>query len=64
MFVCSFRSRHSSFLAVDNFFDSFLLSTQDIDRFCTNLLLVDNIYAHNVIVVDKLRKGIATTAII
>jgi hypothetical protein len=54
----------TNFYPVDKKSTSFLLSTQDIDRFCTNHLLVDNFYAHNVTVVDKLRKGIAPQAII
>jgi hypothetical protein len=49
---------------VDKFSTFFSHSTQDIDRFCTKYLLVDNYCAHIVTVVDKLRKGIAHQAII
>jgi hypothetical protein len=49
---------------VDKFSTFFSHSTQDIDRFCTKYLLVDNYCAHIVTVVDKLRKGIAYQAII
>jgi hypothetical protein len=49
---------------VDKLSTFFSLSTHDIDRFCTNSLPVDNFYAHNVTVVDKLRKSIAPLAII
>jgi hypothetical protein len=49
---------------VDNFSTLFSCFTQDIDRFCTKHLLVDNYCAHIVQVVDKLLKGIAHQAII
>jgi hypothetical protein len=52
------------FCPVDKFSTFFSLFTQDIDRFCTKQLLVDNYCAHIVTVVDKLRKGIAHQAII
>jgi hypothetical protein len=52
------------FLSVDKKSTIFLRFTQDIDRFFTNHLPVDNLYAHNVTVVDKLRKTIAPLAII
>jgi hypothetical protein len=44
---------------VDNFFTVFFLSTPFIDKFFTNPFAVDNYYAQNVTVVDKLLKSIA-----
>jgi hypothetical protein len=52
------------FYPVDKKTTYFALSTQDIDRFFTKEKLVDNFHAHNVTVVDKLRKTIARLVII
>jgi hypothetical protein len=49
---------------VDKKIDKIPYSSQVIDRFFTKPVLVDNFYAHNVTVVDKLRKTIALYAII
>ena len=51
-------------LPVDKISTFFLPFTQDIDSFFTSYIPVDNFYAHNATVVDKLRKTIARLAII